>query len=84
MQSKSTTVEQYLNELPENRKLPMNTLRNMIKQNIPEGFEEVMSYGMIGDVVTHTIYPNGYYCNPKLPLPYINIGSKKTSSFFII
>ncbi len=77
MQSKSTTVEQYLIELPEERKLPMNTLRDIIKYNIPEGFEEVMSYGMIGYVVPHSIYPNGYHCNPKLPLPYINIGSKK-------
>lgn len=77
MQSKATTVEQYLSELPEDRKLAMNTLRNIIKQNIPEGFEEVMSYGMIGFVVPHSIYPNGYHCDPKLPLPYINIASQK-------
>ena len=77
MKSNSATIEQYLLELPEDRKLPMSTLRNIIKNNIPNGFEEVMSYGMIGYVVPHSIYPNGYHCNPKLPLPYINIGSQK-------
>lgn len=77
MKSNSSTIEQYLFELPEERKLPMYTLRNIIKNNIPNGFEEVMSYGMIGYVVPHSVYPNGYHCNPKLPLPYINIGSQK-------
>jgi uncharacterized protein YdhG (YjbR/CyaY superfamily) len=77
MKSNSTTIEEYLNELAEDRKLPMNSLRNVIKQNIPEGFEEIMSYGMIGYVVPQSIYPNGYHCNKKLPLPFINIGSQK-------
>ena len=77
MKSNSETVEKYLSELPEDRKLPMINLRNIIKNNIPNGFEEVMSYGMIGYVVPHSVYPNGYHCNPKLPLPYINIGSQK-------
>ena len=77
MKSNSETVEKYLIELPEERKLPMSTLRNIIKNNIPDGFEEVMSYGMIGYVVPKSVYPNGYHCNPKLPLPYINIGSQK-------
>ena len=77
MKSNSSTIEQYLTVLPEERKIPMNNLRNIIKNNIPEGFEEVMSYGMIGFVVPHSVYPKGYHCNPKLPLPYINIGSQK-------
>ncbi len=77
MQSKATNIEQYLSELPEDRKLPMNTLRSIIKENLPKGFEEVISYGMIGYVVPHSIYPKGYHCNPKLPLPYINIASQK-------
>ncbi len=77
MKSNSQIVEQYLSELPEDRKLSMSNLRNIIKNNIPDGFEEVMSYGMIGYVVPHSIYPNGYHCNPKLPLPFINIGSQK-------
>ena len=77
MQSKATTVEQYLAELPEDRKEAMLKLRNAIKENLPQGFEEVISYGMLGYVVPHSIYPSGYNCNPKLPLPFINLASQK-------
>ena len=78
MQSKATTPEQYLSELPEDRKEAMLKLRKAIKDNLPKGFEEVMSYGMLGYVVPHSIYPNGYHCNPKLPLPFINLASQKS------
>ena len=55
----------------------MLKLRNVIKDNLPKGFQEQMSYGMLGYVVPHSIYPNGYHCNPKLPLPFINLASQK-------
>jgi len=77
MQSKATTVEQYLEELPEERKEAMNKLRNTILENLPAGFSETMSYGMIGYVVPHSEYPAGYHCNTKLPLPFMNIASQK-------
>ena len=77
MQSKATTPEHYLSELPEDRKIAMLKLRNVIKDNLPKGFQEQMSYGMLGYVVPHSIYPNGYHCNPKLPLPFINLASQK-------
>jgi uncharacterized protein YdhG (YjbR/CyaY superfamily) len=77
MQSKATTPEQYLSELPEDRKEAMLRLRNAIKENLPQGFEEVISYGMLGYVVPHSIYPSGYHCNSKLPLPFINLASQK-------
>jgi hypothetical protein len=77
MQSKATTPEHYLSELPEERKIPMNTLRDVIKTNLPKGFEEAMSYGMLGFVVPHSIYPKGYHCDPKLPLPFISLASQK-------
>ncbi|MDN3677768.1 DUF1801 domain-containing protein [Flavobacterium paronense] len=77
MQSKATTPEQYLAELPEDRKQAMLKLRNAIKDNLPKGFEEVISYGMLGFVVPHSIYPAGYHCTPKLPLPFINLASQK-------
>ena len=77
MQSKPLTVEQYLAELPEDRKNVIQNLRNAIKDNLPKGFEEVMSYGMLGYVVPHSLYPNGYHCNPKLPLPFINLALQK-------
>ncbi|MEO5777842.1 MAG: DUF1801 domain-containing protein [Flavobacterium sp.] len=77
MQSKATTPEQYLAELPEDRKQAMTKLRNAIKDNLPKGFEEVIGYGMLGYVVPHSIYPAGYHCTPKLPLPFINLASQK-------
>jgi len=77
MQSKATTPEQYLSELPEDRKEAMLRLRNAIKENLPQGFEEVISYGMLGYVVPHSIYPSGYHCDPKLPLPFINLACQK-------
>lgn len=77
MTSKATTPEQYLKELPADRKEAVTQLRNTILKNIPKGFKEVMSYGMIGYVVPHEIYPPGYHCDPKLPLAFINIASQK-------
>jgi hypothetical protein len=77
MISKATTPEQYLNELPADRKQVFTELRNIILKNIPKGFEETMSYGMIGYVVPHSKYPDGYHCNPELPLPFVNIASQK-------
>ncbi len=77
MQSKATTLEQYIDELPEDRKEIISLIRKAINDNLPKGFEEVMSYGMLGYVVPHSIYPGGYHCTPKLPLPFINVASQK-------
>ena len=77
MQITAASVEDYVAALPEERKGAINKLRKTIKENLPKGFHEEMSYGMIGFVVPHSIYPNGYHCNPKLPLPFINVGSQK-------
>ena len=77
MQSTATSIEAYLNEIPEERKEAFTKLRETILENIPKGFVEQMSYGMIGYVVPHSIYPGGYHCEPKLPLPFVNIASQK-------
>lgn len=77
MQSKAATIEQYLNELPEDRKSIISEIRKVFKKNLPKGFEEGMSYGMIGFYVPHKLYPKGYHCDPKLPLPFINVASQK-------
>jgi len=79
MQSKATTPEQYLSELPEDRRIVMEKLRKVALENLPQGYQEVMSYGMLGYVVPHEHYPNGYHCNPKLPLGFFNIASQKNS-----
>jgi uncharacterized protein YdhG (YjbR/CyaY superfamily) len=77
MQSKAPTVEQYVAELPPDRQKPITELRKVIKKNLPKGFEEVMSYGMIGYVIPHSKYPAGYHCDPKLPLGFMSIASQK-------
>lgn len=77
MQSKAATVEEYLEKLPGDRKKVMNELRNVVKKNLPKGFKECMGYGMIGYVVPHSIYAEGYHCNPELPLPFMNIALQK-------
>ena len=77
MQSKATTPEEYLSELPEDRKEAISKLRKELKKNLPKGFKEEMLYGSIGYCVPHTLYPYGYHCDPKMPLPFINIASQK-------
>ncbi len=77
MKIEANSPEQYLERIPEDRKPAMNRLRQTILANIPDGFKEEMSYGMIGYVVPHSVYPPGYHCDPKLPLPFINIASQK-------
>jgi hypothetical protein len=77
MKSTATTVEQYFSELPDDRKEPMLKLHNVIKKNLSKGFIERIDYGMICFSVPHIIYPNGYHCDPKMPLPFISIASQK-------
>lgn len=77
MQSKAKTVDEYINSLPEDRKKAITAIRKVILKNLPKGFEEVMSYGMIGYVVPHKLYPNGYHCTPDLPLPFISLASQR-------
>jgi len=77
MQVQAESPDQYIEQLPDVRKPPMQKLLKIIKENLPEGFEECINYNMIGYVVPHSIYPKGYHCNPKLPLPFINLASQK-------
>ncbi len=77
MQSNAKTVEEYISELPPERKVAMEAMRKVIKKNLPKGFKEEMSYGMIGYVVPHSLYPPGYHCDPKLPLPFLAVASQK-------
>ncbi|MDX1954348.1 MAG: DUF1801 domain-containing protein [Chitinophagaceae bacterium] len=79
MQSKAPTVDAYMKELPADRLEAMTKLRKVIKKNIPKGFQECMNYGMIGFVVPHKIYAEGYHCDPSMPLPFMNIASQKNN-----
>ena len=77
MQSSAKTVEDYIAELPDDRKEFIIKLRQTVLDNLPNGLVEQMNYGMIGYVVPHSYYPDGYHCNPKDPLPFINIANQK-------
>lgn len=77
MQIQAATPDEYIEKIPEDRQEAMSNLRSVIKDNLPAGFQETMSYGMIGYVVPHSIYPAGYHCTPELPLPFMNIANQK-------
>ena len=77
MTSNANTPEEYINELPEDRKEVVLKIISTIEKNLPKGFEAGIGYGMLSYHVPFSLYPNGYHCNPKLPLPFINIGSQK-------
>jgi len=74
---KATTVEEYLSELPEDRRAAIRAIREAILANLPDGIEEGMQYGMIGYYVPHSVYPKGYRCDPKQPLPFAALASQK-------
>ncbi len=82
MQSKASTVDEYLSEVPPERQGAMNKLRKIISKNLPKGFKEGMGYGNMGYFVPHSIYQAGYHCNPKDPLPFAGIASQKNSINF--
>ncbi len=77
MQSKATTVAEYLKSLPEDRRAAIEAVRKVILKNLDKGYEEGMQYGMIGYFVPHKLYPAGYHCDPKQPLPYAALASQK-------
>lgn len=77
MKYEASSLEDYLNQLPEERKQGVKRLRNTIKENLPEGFEETLTNGMLNYVVPHALYPLGYHVNPDHPLPFISLASQK-------
>ncbi|WP_299673140.1 DUF1801 domain-containing protein [uncultured Tenacibaculum sp.] len=79
MKYEANTPQEYIDQLPEDRQSVVQQLRDVIKKHLPEGFEEGINYNMIGYYVPHSIYPDGYHCDPKSPLPFMNIASQKNS-----
>jgi hypothetical protein len=77
MQSKAEKPEQYLAELPSDRKEIITKIRQLILDNLPHGFTETMTYGMLSYGVPHSVFPAGYHCDPKQPLPFISLASQK-------
>ncbi len=77
MTSNAKTVDEYITNLDDTRKEAITNLRNTILKNLPIGYHEEMSYGMVGYVVPHSLYPKGYHCDTKLPLPFMSFASQK-------
>lgn len=77
MKSDATTVEAYLATLPEDRRTAIEAVRKVILDNLDEDYEEGVQYGMIGYYVPHRVYPAGYHCDPKQPLPFAALASQK-------
>jgi len=77
MQSKATSVEQYLSELTEDRRKALEAVRQVILKNLDKDYEEGMQYGVIGYYVPHRVYPAGYHCDPRQPLPFAGLASQK-------
>lgn len=77
MQIEANSPEQYISAVPAERREALQNLRKTILENLPKGFEETMNYKMIGYVVPHSIFPDGYHCDPKLPLPFAHLANQK-------
>jgi hypothetical protein len=72
------SIQAYIDTIPEEKEVNFLALLNAIRNSVPNGFEETINYNMIGFVVPHSKYPPGYHCDPKLPLPFINIAAQKS------
>lgn len=77
MQSNAKTVDEYLTSLPDDRREALIAVRKTILKNLQKGFEEGMQYGCVGYYVPHSIFPDGYHCDPKQPLPFAGFASQK-------
>jgi Domain of unknown function (DU1801) len=77
MASKAELPQDYIDALPDDKKPAFLALREAVLTNLPKGYEEAMSYGMLGYVIPHSIYPSGYHCAPKLPLPFLSLAAQK-------
>ncbi len=77
MQSKAKTVKEYLAELPEDRRAAIQAVRAVIRKNLSKEYKEGILYGSIAYYVPHSVYPPGYHCDPKIPLPFAGLASQK-------
>ena len=78
MQSQAPSVQKYLAELTEERRAALTAVRDVIRKNLDRDYEKGMQYGMIGYYIPHRVYPSGYHCDPRQPLPFAGLASQKT------
>ena len=71
------TAQSYFEQLPRERKAPMEKIRKVLLENLPEGFEEGFGYGMPSYVVPLTAYPAGYHCRADTPFGFMSLVSQK-------
>lgn len=74
MRSEAVTVAEYLASLPEERRAALDTVRRVVLQNLPDGYEETMNWGMISYEIPIEVYPDTYN---KKPLMYAALASQK-------
>ncbi|WP_300672874.1 DUF1801 domain-containing protein [Soonwooa sp.] len=77
MQIEASSVEDYISKIPEDRQEVVLKIVETINANLPKGFENIPSYGMLGWAIPLKDYPAGYHCAPGTPLPFINLASQK-------
>jgi hypothetical protein len=82
MKATGNTVKEILANVPQDRLAAFNKLHDVIVKNLPKGFEAAISYGGLGYVIPHTLYPAGYHCKPSEPLPFAGLASQKNSINF--
>lgn len=70
-------VNDYINQIEQDRKEAFRKIHQTFEKNLPDGFESRMLYNMPSFVVPHSLYPSGYHCDTSLPLPFISIGNQK-------
>ena len=72
-----STPKEYLDSLPEDRRKALRKVRAAVNKGLPKGYKEGIQYGMIGWFVPHRVYPDGYHCDPKQPVPFAGMASQK-------
>ena len=77
MKIEATSVDEYVSKAPEERQDALRRMREVLRENLPKGFSEELSYGMPGYVVPHSLYEPGYHCDPRLPLPFVSFANQK-------
>ena len=77
MADQPKTPKEYLESLPEDRRKAIRKVRAAVNKGLPKGYKEGMQYGFIGWFVPHSVFPDGYHCDPEQPVPFAGLASQK-------
>lgn len=71
-------IDAYIEGAPLEHRETLSRLRDILRDTLlPLGYEECISYKMIGYVVPFSLYPSGYHCDTSLPVPFVALASQK-------